>query len=172
MNAIFPHSARSKLAERKGSSNLVTRYFQWNKFMDKARNPKPEIRKKSEGRSPKGASSAAPARAPARTRTEIAVRSGATAEGGPTRISDFGLLSDLGFRPLDFPQTVSPFRALFSEPSLPIRRLRRVLATGFQTNTTSRLSSRPRGRRRIRRCSVGRDASAGRPSLDHPTAWR
>jgi len=27
----------------------------------------------------------------------------ATAEGGPARISDFGLLSDFGFRPSDFP---------------------------------------------------------------------
>src|SRR2546428_5000509 len=83
----------------------VPRYFEWNKFVAKARNPKPEIRKKSEGRSPKGANSAAPAAAPARrthaspplgdrpvlrsTPTESAVRSGATAEGGPTRISDF-----------------------------------------------------------------------------------
>jgi len=61
------------------------------------RNPKPEIRKKSEGRSPKGASPAVPAAAPTRCThasptlagrpvlrsrpTEIAVRSGATAEG-------------------------------------------------------------------------------------------
>src|SRR5258708_6566548 len=71
--------------------------------MAKARNPKPEIRKKSECRSPKGANSATPAAAPSRrirpplgnrpvlrsTPTEIAVRSGATAEGGPARGSDF-----------------------------------------------------------------------------------
>ena len=36
---------------------MVPRYFEWNKLVAKARNPKPEIRKKSEGRSPKEASS-------------------------------------------------------------------------------------------------------------------
>src|SRR2546422_10762355 len=101
------------------SKTSVPRYFEWDKLMAKARNPKPEIRKKSEGRSPKGVSSATPAAAPPRrthassslgdrpvlrsTPTEIAVRSGATAEGGPARISDFGLLSDFGFRPSNFP---------------------------------------------------------------------
>src|SRR5258705_1488139 len=90
--------------------------------MAKARNPKPEIRKKSEGQSPKVASSATPAPAPARrthaspslggqpvlrsTPTEIAVHSGATAEGGSARISDFELLSDFGFRPSDFPHAL------------------------------------------------------------------
>jgi len=141
--------------------------------MAKARNPKPEIRKKSEGRSPKRASLATPAIAPARrthaspplggrpvlrsTPTEIAVRSGATAEGinvgqasrlsvvprpkgsgttlshapaeigqrrsdasltqtgetpilRPARISDFGLLSDFGFRSSDFPHDPIPLK--------------------------------------------------------------
>ena len=35
------------------SKTPVPRSFEWNKLMAKARNPKPEIRKKSEGRSPK-----------------------------------------------------------------------------------------------------------------------
>src|SRR6185436_20472039 len=66
-------------------------------LLAKARNPKPEIRKKSEGRSPKGVSSGLEVAVPTRcahssaplkgqpvlrsTPTEIAVRSGATAEG-------------------------------------------------------------------------------------------
>jgi hypothetical protein len=75
----------------------LPRYFESNKLMAKARDPKPEIRKKSEGRSSKGASPAVPVAAPTRrphasptlvgrpflrsTPTEIAVRSGATAKG-------------------------------------------------------------------------------------------
>src|SRR5580765_6420558 len=92
----------------------VPRYFEWNKLAAKARNPKPEIRKKPEGRSPKKASSCSSdgrthSSPPLKGRpvlrstpTKIAVRSGATAEGGPARISDFGFLSDFGFRPSDF----------------------------------------------------------------------
>src|SRR5512132_3398142 len=61
--------------------------------MAKARNPKPEIRKKPEARSPKGASSAAPAAAPAR-RTHASPPLG----GRPPRISDFGFrVSAFGF---------------------------------------------------------------------------
>src|SRR5437762_1465295 len=93
--------------------------------MAKARNPKPEIRKKPEGRSPKGASSATPAAAsPRRTHaspslggravlrrpTEIDVRSCATAKCGPVLISDFGLLSDFGFRPSDLPHAPIPLK--------------------------------------------------------------
>src|SRR6185369_1353384 len=94
--------------------------------MDKARNPKPEIRKKSEGRSPKGASPTARDAASARrphaspplggrpvlrsTPTVITVRSGATAEGGPAQTSDFGLLSDFGFRPSDFSPALIPLK--------------------------------------------------------------
>ena len=96
----------------------VRRCFKWNKPVAKARNPKPEIRKKSEGRSPKGQVQRLEVAGPVRrtssivplkgrpvlrsTPTEIAVRSCATAEGGPGRISDFGLLSDFGLRPSDF----------------------------------------------------------------------
>ena len=87
------------------------RYFERNKLMSKARNPKPEIRKKSEGRSPKGASSATPAAAPAR-RTHAAVsrsrpRPPQHADrdrcplwrycGGWTG-SDFGFRASFGFR--------------------------------------------------------------------------
>ena len=101
--------------------------------MAKARNPKPEIRKKSEGRSPKEASSSAPAAVPARrthaspplggrpvlrsTPTEIAVRSGATAEGGPVRISGFGLLSAFGLRVSGFHRSPLPDRHLTSYPT-------------------------------------------------------
>src|SRR6185369_1691060 len=107
---------------------MAPRCFEW-KQDGKGRNPKTEIRKKSEGRSPKEAvqrcqflakkrmclnetaeagvgRSFAPLedRAVLRnTRTEIAVHSGDTAESGPARISGFGLLSDFGFRPSDFP---------------------------------------------------------------------
>src|SRR6476660_8528226 len=75
----------------------LPRYFESNKLMAKARNPKPEIRKKSEGRSPKGASPAVPAAAPTR-RTHASPTLG----GRPARISDFGLLSEFGFRLSDF----------------------------------------------------------------------
>ena len=167
MKATMRHSARSKYAERNAGPSSKS----------EARNPK-------EIRSPKGASLAAPARrthasltSPDQpvlrsTRTEIAVRSGATAEGGPTRISDFGLVLDFGFRPSDFPQTVSRLLPFFSESSLAIRRLRRVSATEFRPNTTATLSSLPRGRRRIRRCSAGSDAGVGHPSSDQPKGWR
>src|SRR6185369_12659979 len=102
----------------------VPRYLERNKLLAKARNPKPEIRKKSEGLSPKGDSSGLEVAVPTRcthssaplkgqpvfssTLTEIAVRSGATAEGRPARIWDFGLLSDFGFRPSDFPHAPIP----------------------------------------------------------------
>src|SRR2546421_4338033 len=110
------------------SNTSVPRYFEPSKLMAmlEIRSTKPEIRKKSEGRSPKGVSSATAAAFPARrthaspplggrhffrsTPTEIAVRSGATAEGGPARISDFGLLSDFGFRPSDFPHDAIPLK--------------------------------------------------------------
>src|SRR4029450_8774751 len=87
------------------SKTPVPRYFEWNKLMAKARNPKPEIRKKSETRSPKGASSAAPAAAPTRP-THATPPLG----GQPTQISDFGLLSDFGFRPSDFPHAPIPLK--------------------------------------------------------------
>jgi hypothetical protein len=105
-------------------SKRVPRHFKWNQLMAKARNPKPEIRKKSEGRTPKGSSPTARGAASDRrthassplggrpvlrsTPTEIVVRS--TAQGGPVRISDFGLLSDFGFRPSDFPRATVPLK--------------------------------------------------------------
>jgi hypothetical protein len=90
-------------AHRKQRRTLwVPRYFEWSKLMAKARNPRSEIRKKSEGRSPKGASSAAPASTAAR-RTHESPPLG----GRRTRISYFGLLSDFGLRPSDLPH--APF---------------------------------------------------------------
>src|SRR5258708_1190510 len=54
----------------------VTRYFEWNKLMVKARNPKPEIRPALRS-----------------TPTEIAVRSSATAEGERINVGQASRLS-------------------------------------------------------------------------------
>jgi sugar phosphate isomerase/epimerase len=63
---------------------MIARYFEWNKPMAKARNRKPEIRKKSEGRSPKWASSAARSRSSDLQSLEPPLK------GRPARISDSG----------------------------------------------------------------------------------
>src|SRR5678815_1418666 len=84
-------------------SKTRPRYFEWNKLIAKARNPKPEIRKKSEGRSPKGVRSATPTAVPSRrTRPPLRDRM--------ARISNFGLLLDFGLRPSDFPHASIPLK--------------------------------------------------------------
>src|SRR6185369_6928186 len=83
-----------QLTEEDGSS-LLSGTSSWTKL---------EIRSpKSDRRSPKSASSAAPAAAPAR-RTQASPPLG----GRRARISDFGLLSDFAFRPSDFPPAQIP----------------------------------------------------------------
>ena len=96
----------------KGRAILVPRYFEWNKLMAKARNPKPEIRKKSEGRSPKGASSATPAATPTRPTHASPPLGGRSVlrrhadrdrcplwhYGGGSTGADFGFRASFGFR--------------------------------------------------------------------------